>query len=359
MDAGKRGVYTNRNRSAVPLPNNPAHPPFASGLHGRYPEEPPQQGDFMATAATAPGSTYPPPSFIDPATLMQIKSLELRARAVVEGFFSGLHRSPFHGFSVEFTEYRQYVDGDDLRYLDWRLFARSDRYYIKQFEDETNLRCLLLLDNSQSMSYGSLSYTKSDYGKTLAGTIAYFLNTQRDAVGLFRFSEAVDEYIPPRYRAGHLRRVLVSLDRQPEGASTGMMAALEQVAERVRRRSLFILISDFLTPLEQLETRLGYLRSGGSEVAVFQLLDPAELDFPFDEPSLFVDAESGKELYVDPKQARPSYQKRITEHLSGVETCCNRLGIHLCKLTTDTPLERALFDFLQARMQVTRVQRRG
>lgn len=313
----------------------------------------------MSTAAAATEShSYPAPSFIDPSTLMQIKSLELRAKAVVEGFFSGLHRSPYHGFSVEFTEYRQYVDGDDLRYLDWRLFARTDRYYVKQFEDETNLRCNLLLDNSQSMSYGSLTYTKADYGKTLAGTIAYFLNTQRDAVGLFRFSDDVDEYIPPKYRAGHLRRILVSLDRQPEGSSTGMMPALEQVAQRIRRRSLFILISDFLTPLDQLETRLGYLRSGGSEVAVFQILDPAELDFPFDEPSLFVDAETGKELYVDPRQARPAYQQKINQHLSGVETCCNRLGVHLCKLTTDMPLERALFDFLRARMHMSKVQRK-
>ena len=311
-------------------------------------------------SASTPGSSgpYPAPSFIDPTTLMQIKSLELRARAVVEGLFSGLHRSPYHGFSVEFTEYRQYVDGDDLRYLDWRLFARSDRYYIKRFEDETNLRCHVLLDNSRSMSYGSLPYSKADYGKTLAGTLAYFLNSQRDAIGLLRFSETVDEFIPPRYRPGHLRRVLLSLEHQPEGTSTGILPALEQVAERVKRRALFLLVTDLLTPLEELESRLGYLRSGGSDVSIFQILDPAELDFPFEEATLFVDAETGKELYVDPAVARQSYQQKMQQHLKEIDEMSGRMGIHLTRLTTDTPLERALLDFLKIRKQLPTIQRR-
>jgi uncharacterized protein (DUF58 family) len=314
----------------------------------------------MAEAvAGSAGLRGPSTNFIDPQALMQIQSLELRAKAVVEGFFSGLHRSPYQGFSVEFTEYRQYVAGDDLRYLDWRLHARSDRYYIKRFEDETNLLCTLLVDNSRSMAYGSGSYTKSDYGKTLAGTIAYFLNTQRDAVGLFRFSETIDEFIPPRYRAGQLRRVLVSLDRQPQGASTGITAALEHAAERVRKRGLFVLISDFFAPLDELESRLGYLRAAGNEVVIFQVLDPAELEFPFQEAALFVDAETGREIYVDPRQARQSYQKRLQQHVDRVSACCNRLGIQFNRLTTDIPLERALFDFLRTRMQVTQTRRRS
>jgi uncharacterized protein (DUF58 family) len=317
-----------------------------------------QQDRLMPASSSSLAPSYPPPSFIDPATLLRIKSLELRARAVVEGFFAGLHRSPYHGFSVEFTEYRQYAPGDDLRYLDWRLFARSDRYYVKQFEDETNLRCHLLLDNSRSMSYGSLGYSKGDYGKTLAGTIAYFLNTQRDAVGLFRFSSAVDEYIPPRYRAGHLRRILISLDQQPEGASTGIIPALEQAAQRVRRRGLFVLVSDFLAPLDLLESRLGYLRAGGNEVAVFQILDPAELEFPFADAALFVDAESGKEIYVDPRAARQNYRRQLEQHNQALATICDKLGIQLCPLTTDAPLERALFDFLRTRVQLTLTRRR-
>ncbi|WP_417847200.1 DUF58 domain-containing protein [Thalassoglobus sp.] len=300
---------------------------------------------------------YPPPSYIDPHSLMQIKSFELRAKSVVEGFFTGLHRSPYHGFSVEFTEYRQYSSGDDLRYLDWKLFARSDRYYIKRFEDETNLRCHILVDNSRSMSFGSLGYTKEDYAKTLAATLAYFLTTQRDAVGLLRFSEGVDEFIPARYRVGQLRRILVSLENSTAGTSSGILPALEEAAERVRKRGLFVILSDFLTDVDELQSRLGYLRSGGNEVAVFQLLDPAEVNFDFDAPAMFQDAETGREIYIDPKSARDQYQKKLHDHLRNVEEICERLGIHVSRLTTDMPLENALLTFLQTRLRVTQTRR--
>ena len=163
----------------------------------------------MPESSTPPA--YPPPSFIDPTTLMQVKSLELRAKSVVEGFLSGMHRSPYHGFSVEFTEYRQYTPGDDLRYLDWKLFARSDRYFVKRFEDETNLRCYIVADLSRSMGFGSLEYTKADYAKTCAATLAYFLTTQRDGVGLLTFDQKVDELLPARHRPGHFQRLLAAL----------------------------------------------------------------------------------------------------------------------------------------------------
>lgn len=288
---------------------------------------------------------------------MQIKSLELRAKSVVEGFFTGLHRSPYHGFSVEFTEYRQYSPGDDLRYLDWKLFARSDRYYIKRFEDETNLRCHLIVDNSRSMSFGSIGYSKEDYAKTLAATLAYFLTTQRDAVGLLMFSEQVDEFIPARFRVGQFRRLLVALEKMTEGASTGIVTALEEAAERVRKRGLFVVLSDFLTDIDELQTRLSYLRSGGNEVAVFQLLDPAEIDFDFREPTLFLDAETGREIYIDPQQARSEYQRKLTTHLENVKTMCEGLGIHTALLRTDEPLEHALIDFLQTRKRVSLTRR--
>lgn len=307
--------------------------------------------------AVSTGLSYPPQSFIDPQALMQIRSLELRAKSVVEGFFTGLHRSPYHGFSVEFTEYRQYTPGDDLRYLDWKLFARSDRYYIKRFEDETNLRCHLLVDNSQSMSFGSLGYTKADYAKTLAATFAYFLTTQRDAVGMIRFSEEVDEFIPARYRVGQLRRVLVSLEHTTSGASTGIIRALEEAAERIRKRGLFVVLSDFLTDVDELRSRLGYLRAGGNEVSIFQILDPAEVTFDFGEPTLFLDAETGRELYIDPQAARAEYQRRLNEHLDRVSEICDQLGVSITRLTTDIPLERALFDFLQTRLRVTQTRR--
>lgn len=310
----------------------------------------------MPESSTTPA--YPPPSFIDPTTLMQVKSLELRAKSVVEGFLSGMHRSPYHGFSVEFTEYRQYTPGDDLRYLDWKLFARSDRYFVKRFEDETNLRCHILLDNSRSMTYGSLPYTKADYAKTVAATLAYFLYSQRDAVGLFRFSEGLDEYIPARYRLGHLQQLLISLEQPSGGASTGIIQAMEEAAAHVRGRGMFVVISDFLTPLEDLETRLGYLRAGRNEVTVFQVLDPAELDFPFSEPSRFQDAETGRELYVDPQKARAQYQEKLNAHLQAVESICHKLGVTISRLSTDTPVEVALGDFLQARLRVTQTRRK-
>src|SRR3954466_8896127 len=232
----------------------------------------------METAAPRPSSS----SFIDPPTLMRIRSLQLRARIVVQGFLSGLHRSPHHGFSVEFSEYRQYSPGDDPRYLDWKLYARSDRYYIKRFEEGTNLRCHLLVDLSRSMGYGSLGYTKIDYARTVAATLAYFLSMQRDAVGLVTFDQRIADYLPARYRPGHLHRLMVCLERAVAGTSTDVSRPLEQIASVVRRRGMVVLISDLLAPSNMLRTRLGYLRSQGHEVVLMRVLDPAEVDFTFD-----------------------------------------------------------------------------
>ncbi len=291
------------------------------------------------------------PSFIDPATLMRIKNLQVRAKVVVEGFYSGLHRSPYHGFSVEFSEYRQYSPGDDPRYLDWRLFARSDRYYIKRFEDETNLRCYLLVDRSRSMGFGSGGYTKGEYAATVAGTLAYFLAQQRDMVGLMAFDAGVVDYIPPRYRPGHLHRIMVALERELTGTATDLGIPLEQTAKTAVKRGLVVLISDLLAPLDTLETRLGYLRSRGHEVVVFRVLDPAELNFDFDDPSMFLDLESGRELYVDPEAARANYLRRFEEHSRAIDKACSSLGIDFYQFPTDRPLELALFDFLHARMR--------
>lgn len=290
-------------------------------------------------------------SFVDPATLMRIKNLELRARQVVQGFLSGMHRSPYHGFSVEFTEYRQYTPGDDPRYLDWRLFARSDRYYLKRFEDETNLRCYLLVDLSRSMGYGSLSYDKAEYAKTAAATIAYFLSLQRDAAGLVTFDDRIRDYLPARFRPGHLHRLFIALERATAGTTTDLKAPLEQVARTARRRGMVVLLSDLLAPTETLEKELGYLRTQGHEVAVLRILDPAEIDFPFSEAAMFLDVETGRELYIDPDLARKQYQAKFTAHANGLKDICQRLGIDLYDLPTNQPLETALFDLLHARMR--------
>ena len=219
---------------------------------------------------------------------------------------SGLHRSPYHGFSVEFTDYRQYSPGDDLRHLDWKLLARSDRKYLKRFEDETNLRCYLLVDLSRSMSFGTHEFNKAEYAKTTAATLAYFLSSQRDAVGIITFDEAISDVLPPRFRPGHLRRLMMCLERSTAGKSTDVSRPLEQIAQTVTKRGLIILISDLLAPTEELTRQLGYLRSLGHDVILLRILDPAEVNFSFATASMFQDLETGF-----PQDAR----RRVTMHV--------------------------------------------
>ena len=291
--------------------------------------------------------------FVDPRALIAIRNLELRARVIVEGFWSGLHRSPYHGFSVEFTEYRQYTPGDDTRYLDWRLYARSDRYYLKKFEDETNLRCHLLVDLSRSMQYGSPGYTKADYARTLAATLASFVSEQGDAVGLFTFDERVREYLPARHRQGHLRRLVHALETGTAGSGTNLDEPLRRAAELVRKRGLIVLISDFLAPVELLERSLHRLTAAGHELVVFQVIDPREDSFDFNRPMLFQDLESRRDLYLDPRIVRSDYQRRFEQHNASLERICRALGVGCYRVRTDRALELALMDFLRSR------QRRG
>ncbi len=282
---------------------------------------------------------------------MAIRNLELRARAVVEGFWSGIHRSPYHGFSVEFTEYRQYTPGDDPRYVDWRVYARSDRYCIKKFEDETNLRCHVIADQSKSMNYGSAGHTKAEYAATLAATLAYFLHRQGDAVGLMTFEEQVRDFLPARHRASHLRQLMHTLERPSAGKGTDLIAPLDRITTLVRKRGLLVLISDFLAPLDRLERSLLGLTACGHEVTVFQIQDPAEINLGFDQPAMFQDAESDRTLYIDPRAARDEYMRQFEEHAASLRTVCQKLGASHHRLSTDQPLELALFDFLQSRMR--------
>lgn len=307
----------------------------------------------MASASSAPTA-----SFLDPAALMSIRNLELRARTVVEGFWHGLHRSPYHGFSVEFTEYRPYTPGDDPRYLDWKLVGRTDRYFIKKFEDETNLRCHLLVDASKSMTYGSRSYTKLDYARTFAATLGYFLAQQGDATGLLTFDERVREYLPARHRPGHLRHLMLALEKPAAGTTTDLAAPLRRIAELTQKRGLVIMMSDLLTPIESLEAPLAMLTASRHEVIVFQMLDPAELNFDFTAAARFLDLETGRDLFLEPSLARADYQRRLGEHLATVRAICQRLGIAHVQLDTAQPLELALFDFLKVRASRGKIVRR-
>lgn len=294
---------------------------------------------------------------IDPATLLKVRSLELRARVVVEGFWKGLHRSPHHGFSVEFSEYRQYVQGDDPRFIDWKVMARSDRMFIKKFEDETNLRCFLMVDQSRSMSYAGTEQTthsKSEYAATLAATFAYFLLAQGDAVGLVTFNENLDHFVPARNRPGQLRRLLgqLELSRDQDGVGTDLIGPLKKVAELVRKRGLMMLISDLLAPIEGLELHLAYLAAAGHDLVVWQVLDRSELDFSFERVGHFTDIESGTELYIDPLRARESYLEKLNAHLEAVKGICERNGIDYRLVITDEPLDQVLFDFVSMREKV-------
>jgi uncharacterized protein (DUF58 family) len=314
----------------------------------------------MAYSATTshPPSPARQAGLVDPKALMAIRNLELRARVVVEGFWNGLHRSPYHGFSVEFTEYRAYSPGDDPRYLDWRLYARSDRYYLKKFEDETNLRCHLLVDQSRSMEYGSTGYSKSDYARTLAATLAWFLNEQGDAVGLFTFDDRVRDYLPARHRHGHLRQLMLALERQPAGENTNLGEPLRRVAELARKRGLIVLISDLLAPVNELERHLGRLTAAGHELVVFQVLDPKELAFDFERATLFQDVESQQEVYVDPRAWRAQYQRRLRSHVDGIQGVCRKLGVAFYELVSNQPLDAALLDFLRSRARRGKLIRR-
>lgn len=289
---------------------------------------------------------------------MSIKNMELRARVVVEGIWNGLHRSPYHGFSVEFTEYRQYTSGDDTRFVDWRLVGRTDRYYIKKFEDETNLRCFFLVDQSRSMSYGSDNYSKAEYAATLAATLGYFLELQADAIGLMTFADTLREYLPARHRPGHLRQFMLTLEKQATGETTNIEAPLQRVSELVRKRGLIVVISDFLAPLNTIHKNLRQLRAWGHEIALFQTLDRTEIDLNFPKASLFRDVESGRELYIDPKLARDSYAKKLADHNEFLSKVCRDLGVALHLAPTDRPLERALQEFLVDRRKLGKSLRR-
>ncbi len=301
------------------------------------------------TGSPRTGSTQT--GLIDPASLMKIKSMELRAKVIVEGFLRGIHRSPYHGFSSEFTEYRAYTAGDDRRYIDWRLYARSYRLYIKKYEDETNLRCHLLVDHSRSMGYGSLAYNKSQYAGTLAATLARFLFTQGDAVGLATFDEQIRQYLPARNRPSFLHRLMLALEGDPQGSSTNLGPPLQRIAQLLRRRGIVVLISDLLTSIDRLEQDLGALCAVGHDLVLFHILDPAELNFSFDVPALFEDIETGQDMYVDPRSAQQAYRQRLDRHLAQAQSICQKLGIDYHLFATDRPFDVALMEFLQGRSQ--------
>jgi uncharacterized protein (DUF58 family) len=302
--------------------------------------------------AFRPAASFAPArAAVDLPALMKIRSLELRAKVVVEGLWRGLHRSPTHGFSVEFTEYRPYSPGDDVRFLDWRLYARSDRDYVKKYEDETNLRCQLLVDQSRSMAWKSstLGHNKADYAATFSATLASFLLAQGDAVGLTTFAADLGEHLPARNRPGQLRRLLHVLEKPAEGRGSGVGRALEKIGGLLRRRGMVVLVSDLLMPAAECERPLAALRAAGHEVLVVQVLDRGELTLDLDQAVRLRDLETDVVLDLDPRQAGGRYRAAFGAHLQQLQAICARLGIERRLLVTDQPLDEALLALIGGR----------
>ena len=287
--------------------------------------------------------------FIDPKVLMRIQNLELVARTVVEGFVSGLHRSPYLGFSVDFAEYRLYTPGDDLRRIDWNVFSRSDRLYIKLFEGETNTRVLTLLDISGSMNYGSAGVTKIDYARILAACLSYFAHHQRDGIGLLTFDTQVKSHIPSSRRSGQLFTILKEIDRIVPSDQTEFRKPLRFLAEILNRRGVIVLISDLYDEPENIIAGLKNLKSKGNDIIVFHIMDDFELTFPFEDNAQFEDLETKKKLHVIPEYLRSQYLTILSEHMTKLRKEFASAGIDYVLMNTSKPLDSGLFTYLAAR----------
>lgn len=293
-------------------------------------------------------------SFIDPKALAKIDSLELLARTVVEGFINGLHRSPNLGASMDFAEHRAYMPGDDLRRIDWRLFGRSDRYFVKEFEADTNTNLLLLLDTSASMGFGSGNISKLQYAKYLASCLGYFSSRQRDRVGLVTFANAIVDYVPPA--AKHLPIVLQTIARATPAGQGNLDAPLRQIAEHARRRQIVVIISDLYDEPEKVVRAVARLRNRGNNLIVLQVLDPAELDLPFDDAANFEDMETGEAIPVVPSLLRDQYRTLMREHTATLARLMREERIDYALFNTSQPLDHALFSYLADRQRLSRTR---
>lgn len=295
------------------------------------------------------------PSFLDPRVLSRISNLELLARTVVDGFINGLHRSPYLGLSLDFAEHRAYMPGDDIRRVDWRLYARTDRYFVKEFEADTNANFVILLDGSRSMSYEGTGVPKFDYARYLAACLAYFVAEQRDRVGLAVFDEGITEWVPPS--AKHRNILLHTLERLQPGTGQGTLGPpLLRLADRLRRRGLTVLISDLYEDPEAILEATKPLRGRGHDLIVFHLLDPTELEFPFDQATNFEELETGERVPVVPQALRERYRTLVREHTETLAKRFTENRVEYALFNTGEPLDQALFKFLSARERLNRVR---
>ena len=291
--------------------------------------------------------------YLDPAVISKVSSFELRARFIVEGFLLGLHKSPYHGFSIEFSQHRPYIQGDPLKDVDWKVLAKTDRFYVKQYEEETNLKSYLLLDNSNSMSFKYQGIvTKSEYAIMLASGLSYLMINQKDAVGLGIYSDKVEKYLPPKASNIYLKEILTALYLSKPSGKTTTSSNLGFFAERINKRGLVIIFSDFLDDIESSLKALKKIRNAKNEIIVFHILDPAEMNFSFGRDSIFVDLETGEEMASQPYQVRRVYSQAVSEFVHSIKKGCLDSGIDYNLIDTSTPFDKALIAYLQKRSRL-------
>ncbi len=292
-------------------------------------------------------------NFLNPNLVSKLNSLELKAKLIVEGFKVGLHRSPYHGFSVEFSEHRPYMQGDDLKNVDWKVLAKTERYYIKQYEEETNLKSYILLDSSNSMNFSSTGNIKKiDYAVTLAASLAYLLNSQQDAVGLASFAEKLNVFYPPKTSKVYLHNILKYLASLKASSKTNCAGSLNSIAEKISRRGLVIIISDLLDDLENLIKAIKHFRYNKNEVIIFQILDPLEKSFAFGNDSIFVDMETKEEITTQPYHIQKAYQKSMNDFLNKIKSECLNSSIDYNLVETNYSFDKALLSFIQKRSRL-------
>ena len=289
--------------------------------------------------------------YLDPLIVAKIDNMALRARLVVEGYLIGQHKSPYHGFSVEFAEHRAYGSGDEIRHIDWKLYGKTDRYYVKRYEEETNLRSYILLDTSQSMTYGSGEITKLEYGSYLSAALTHLMLNQRDAMGLVLFDEKIRKFIPPRAAPSHANIIMGALDKIQSANDTQIRPTLDYMAERIKKRGLVILISDLLDDPGQVLMGLNHFRHNKQEMIVFHLLDRQELEFQFGNRTKFRDLETDETITTEPWHIRSAYQELIEIQQRKYRLGCRNQRIDYVPLFTDQPLDLALNEYFNKRQK--------
>jgi len=291
--------------------------------------------------------------YLDPSVISKLNSLELKARLVVEGFMVGLHKSPYHGFSVEFTEHRPYMQGDSLKDIDWKVYGKTEKFFIKQYEEETNLKSYLLLDTSRSMTYASEgNISKLEYATTLVAALSYLMLKQQDAVGLTLYSDKINKYYPPRANRTYLRELLKSLGEISSSDKTNTATCLNLIAEKINRRGLVIIISDFFDDVSSILSALKHFRYQKNEVIVFQVLDPIERSFAFGKDAIFKDLESGDEITTQPFQIQKSYKEAMEQFITKIKNECLNSNIEYNLIETTVPFDKALFSYIQKRKRL-------